>query len=87
MPKSRCGAARRRAAIDVVHIAETGDWLATASLPIDEGIGGRKATLYARINLERLRNVIVNDPFAKTGTIHVVGADRQGHLRHEQRQL
>jgi len=68
-------AASNRVATDIVHITETGDWLATASLPIDEGIGGRKATLYARINLERLRNVIVSDPFAKTGTIHVVGAD------------
>ena len=73
--KFDAAAASTRAAIDIVHVAETGDWLATASLPIDEGIGGRKATLYARINLERLRNVIVNDPFAKTGTIHVVGAD------------
>jgi adenylate cyclase len=64
-----------RAAAAITHIAETGDWLATASLPIDQGIGGRKATLYARINLERLKNVITNDVFAKTGTINVVDAD------------
>lgn len=66
-----------RAAAAVAHIAETGDWLATASLPIDDGIGGRNATLYARINLERLRSIILGDPFAKTGTIHVVDASRQ----------
>ena len=66
-----------RAAAAITHIAETGDWLATASLPIEEGIGGRKATLYARINLARLREVIVNDPFARTGTIQVVDHDRQ----------
>jgi adenylate cyclase len=69
--------ANSRAATAITHIAETGDWLATASLPIDEGIGGHKATLYARINLERLHNVIVSDPFARTGTIHVVDAGRQ----------
>src|SRR6185369_884558 len=63
--------ASSRAAAAITHIAETGDWLATASLPIEEGIGGRKATLYARINLARLRDVIANDPFAKTGTIQV----------------
>lgn len=66
-----------RSAVAVTHVEETDDWLATASLPIEEGIGGRKATLYARINLTRLRDLITNDPFARTGTIHVIDAERR----------
>lgn len=61
----------------VTHIPETGDWLATATLPIPDGLGGREATLYARIDLARLRDTIQRDPFAATGTINVVDADRQ----------
>lgn len=64
-----------RAATSIVHIAETDDWLATASLPIDEGIGGRKATLHARIDLGRLRAMVGDDPFARTGTINIVAKD------------
>ncbi len=67
-----------RGATEVSHIAETGDWLATLTLPIRGGIQDRPATLYARIDLARLRNVVVNDPFAKTGAIHVV--DRAGRI-------
>jgi len=64
----------KRDASSIAYIAETGDWLATASLPISEGIGGRNATLHARIDLARLGDLIRNDPFAKTGTINVVDA-------------
>jgi adenylate cyclase len=64
-----------RAATSVVHIAEIDDWLATASLPIEGGIGGRKATLHARIDLARLYDMITVDPFAETGTINVVSKD------------
>lgn len=70
------GALASRAASQVSRIAETGDWLATATLPIADGIGGRKATLHARIDLSRLRQVVVNHPFARTGKIHVVNAER-----------
>lgn len=66
-----------RSVVAVTRIEETDDWLATASLPIEEGIGGRKATLFARINLDRLRDLITNDPFARTGTIRVIDADRR----------
>ncbi len=62
-------------AADIRHIEETGDWLATASLPIERGIGGRNATLHARINLDRLGQYIADHPFARTGDIHVVDAD------------
>ncbi len=64
-----------RRARGIQRIEETGDWLATATLPITEGIGGRKAELHARINLDRLKQVIEFHPFAKTGTIHVIDAD------------
>jgi adenylate cyclase len=67
------GAARKARGIH--RIDETGDWLATASLPIRGGIGGRKATLHARINLDRLRQLINDHPFSRTGDIHVVDAD------------
>jgi len=67
-----------RAAAQVVAVAETGDWLATVSLPIPGGIRERAATLHARVNLARLRGAVENNPFAKTGSIHVV--DREGRV-------
>lgn len=67
----------RRSAAAVTHIAETDDWLATATLPIEEGINGRAATLHARIDLSRLRTLVANDPFARTGTINVLDAERK----------
>jgi adenylate cyclase len=62
-------------ATGVEYIPETGDWIATASLPITGGIGGRDAMLYARINLERLKRFITANPFARTGSIHVIDGD------------
>ncbi|MBL8581440.1 MAG: adenylate/guanylate cyclase domain-containing protein, partial [Rhizobiaceae bacterium] len=38
--------------------------------------GGRKAMLYARIDLARLEDTIERDPFAATGSINVVDAGR-----------
>lgn len=67
-----------RTATQVAYLAGTGDWLATLSLPIPGGIQDRSATLYARISLARLKNVVANDPFAKTGSIRVV--DREGRI-------
>lgn len=64
-----------RKARRVRYVEETGDWLATASLPIELGISGRNAILHARINLDRLRRNILDHPFAQTGQIHVVDAD------------
>ena len=65
--------ARKARAIRLVE--ETGDWLATASLPIEGGIAGRKATLHARINLEQLGQFIADHPFVQTGQIHVIDLD------------
>ena len=67
-----------RAAAQIVHIPETDDWLATVSLPIPGGIRDRAATLHARVNLARLRGAVETNPFARTGTIHVV--DRDGRV-------
>lgn len=64
-----------RKAREVRYVRETGDWLATASLPIELGISGRNATLHAQINLDRLRQNILDHPFAQTGQIHVVDAE------------
>ncbi len=71
--ESPVGNERRAQAIQ--RIEETNDWLATASLPIEGGIGGRNATLHARINLKRLHRFIADHSFTKTGEIHVVDAD------------
>ena len=65
-----------RVASNVLFVPENGDWLATASLPITEGIGGKKAALYARINLKRLSEYVQNHPFTGTGTIQIVDAKR-----------
>jgi adenylate cyclase len=64
-----------RAAAQVVRISETDDWLATVSLPIPGGIRDRAATLHARVNLARLRGAVEGNPFARTGSIHVVDGD------------
>ena len=66
----------RNELLPVTHIPETDDWLATASLSIPGGIAGRTATLFARIDLNRLRSTILRDPFAATGTINVLDKDR-----------
>ena len=62
-------------ASSVVFLPETGDWLATASLPIPDGIGGRPANLHARIRLDRLNSYVQDHPFAHTGTIQVMDAE------------
>jgi adenylate cyclase len=54
------------------RMEKTGDWLATVSLPIPDGVGDRPAILHARILLSRLRDYVANHPFARTGAIHVV---------------
>ncbi len=64
-----------RRARGIRRIDETGDWLATATLPITEGIGGRNAEMHARINLDRLHRFITDHPFTRTVTIHVLDAN------------
>ena len=75
------------AAQDVTYIPETDDWLATVVLPLRTQLAGADAILSARIDLQRLREVIYGNPFTKTGTLTVV--DRAGRevLQPERRDL
>ena len=56
------------AAQDVTYIPETDDWLATVVLPLRTQLAGADAILSARIDLQRLREVIYGNPFTKTGS-------------------
>ncbi len=62
---------------EVRHIAQTDDWLATVVLPLKTDFGGGRASLSARIDLERLRQFIQNHPFNRTGFVTIV--DAEGH--------
>ncbi|MFK7903036.1 MAG: adenylate/guanylate cyclase domain-containing protein [Nitratireductor sp.] len=59
----------------ISYIEEMDDWIATSSLPLKNGFLGREATLHAQINLQKLREIVANHPFALTGNIHVVDGD------------
>ncbi len=65
-------------AADVIFLEEADTWIATSSMPIENGIGGRQAILHARINLNRLKRYVANHRFNKTGTINVV--DKTGRI-------
>jgi len=64
-----------RTAANISYIEEIDSWIATASLPLIEGISGRRAMIHAQIDLARLKQVVMNHPFAKTGKIHVIDSD------------
>jgi len=59
----------------IFYIEEIDSWIATITLPLRDGISGREATLHAQIDLTRLREIVANHPFGRTGKIHVVDAD------------
>lgn len=69
------------------YVEQTGDWLATAVLPLQQGLMGRRAVLYARINMTRLQMSIADHAFAKTGTITIVDADGMSVLGAERSDL
>lgn len=56
----------------ISRIAETGDWIATLTLPMESKIAGRKLTLAAKINLTTLRDRVERHPFYQRGQITVV---------------
>jgi adenylate cyclase len=60
---------------DVRRIPQTGDWLATVVLPLKTDFGGGRASLSARIDLERLRQFVERHPFNRTGVVTIVDAD------------
>ena len=57
---------------DLTIVQEIPSWLITIVVPLKNTIGGRRALLTARINLERLQDRIQNHPFTKTGGISLV---------------
>ncbi len=78
VPASLIGALRESDDGDVQevrHIAQTDDWLATVVLPLQTDFGGGRASLSARIDLERLRQFVQNHPFNRTGVVTIVDAD------------
>jgi adenylate cyclase len=80
MPPERVKALRDGGEVaepDPLYIAATDDWLATVVLPLRSQLAGADAILSARIDLNRLRDLIRGNPFTKTGVLTVV--DRTGH--------
>lgn len=59
---------------DVRRIPQTDDWLATVVLPLKTDFGGGRASLSARIDLERLRQFVQKHPFNRTGVLTIVDA-------------
>ena len=62
----------------ISRIAETGDWIATLTLPMESKIAGRKLTLAAKIDLGSLRERVERHPFNMRGEITVV--DHAGRM-------
>lgn len=71
----RSGDSQRAA--DVTHIAKTDDWLATIALPMQApaGAGAGAMTMLARVDMQRLSEIVKNHPFNQTGEITLVDAD------------
>jgi len=49
-------------------------WLVTIAIPLSNPIAGRAATFAARLDSGRLRDVVEQNPFTKTGSISLVDA-------------
>lgn len=67
-------------AADITHIPSTDDWLATIALPMQAPSGVGTMTMLARINMQRLREIVRNHPFNQTGEITLVNADGEAVL-------
>ena len=57
---------------EIQHPQGTDIWLATIVLPLKNPLGGRVATLSARVDLSRLASFVTSHAFTKTGTITIV---------------
>ncbi len=64
----------------ISRLAETGDWLATIALPLNNGIAGRRVTMAARIELSVLSDMVARNPFAQRGEITVIDRDGRSVL-------
>jgi adenylate cyclase len=60
---------------DLAYIPDTDDWLATVVLPLRSSFAGASAVLSARVDLNRLRQLIDGNPFTRTGSLMVVDQD------------
>jgi adenylate cyclase len=72
---------------DVAYLPETDDWLATVVLPLRSTFAGADAVLSARIDLNRLRELIDGNPFTRTGSLTVVDRNGREVLAAERRDL
>ncbi|MEK0086024.1 adenylate/guanylate cyclase domain-containing protein [Benzoatithermus flavus] len=70
---------------DLAYVPDTDDWLATVVLPLRSTFAGAGAVLSARIDLNRLRQLIAGNPFTRTGSLMVVDRDGQEVFTPERR--
>ena len=79
VPADRVAALRRdRKGVflgDLEYIENADLWLITVVLPLQQPIGGRVATLAARMDLSRLAEFVESHTFQQTGTVLLVDAD------------
>jgi len=59
----------------VVYEPKTQTWLATVVLPLESRFSGARAVLSAKINLDRIRGFIADQPFRQIGMITTVDAE------------
>jgi adenylate cyclase len=72
---------------EVRYIPQSDDWLATVVLPMALMIGEGRTSLSARIDLDPLKRMIENHPFARTGFITIVDAQGRQAFDPEQPDL
>ena len=72
---------------DLVHVTETDDWFISIILPLRNPLAGRPAVFSARIDLTRLRALVVDHPFNASGVITLVDADGWTIFEAERRDL
>lgn len=70
---------------DLAYVPDTDDWLATVVLPLRSTFAGASAVFSARIDLNRLRQLIGGNPFTRTGSLMVVDRDGQEVFTPERR--
>ena len=56
----------------ISQLPETGHWLATLALPLNQKIAGRTVTMVAKIDISALGDMVRRHPFAQRGEITVI---------------
>ena len=62
---------------DLVYVEKVDSWLMTIRVKLHEKLLDRKATLFARVNLARLRNDLTAHPFGRLNQITLIEPDGQ----------